>query len=82
MNIEGTFPKNLEERGVMDKDVLPVFPYRDDGLLLYNAIKTYVTKIINYFYGRSNYLFHGDGRRTMKPIMMHPSAYFSAFSRR
>ena len=57
MNIEGTFPKNLEERGVMEKDVLPVYPYRDDGLLLYNAIKTYVTKIINHFYGRFYYKF-------------------------
>ena len=65
MNIEGTFPKNLEERGVMDKNVLPTYPYRDDGLLLYNAIKTYVTKIINYFYGRFNYLFYGYGRHTM-----------------
>ena len=52
MNVEGTFPKHLEERGLMDKDVLPEFPYRDDGLLVYEAIKTYVSKIIKYYYGK------------------------------
>lgn len=36
----------------MDKDVLPVFPYRDDGLLVYEAIKTYISKIIKYYYGK------------------------------
>ena len=52
INIEGTFPKALEERGLMDKDVLPVFPYRDDGLLVYEVIKTYASKIVKHYYGR------------------------------
>lgn len=38
---------------VYDKEVLPNFHYRDDGLLLYNAINTYVTKYVNLYYGKS-----------------------------
>jgi len=50
MDIHGTLPADLEQRGVSDPSVLPDYPYRDDGLLLYNAIDRYVSSIIEARY--------------------------------
>jgi arachidonate 15-lipoxygenase len=33
-----------------DTNQLPHYPYRDDGLLLWNAIQTFVSGYLNYFY--------------------------------
>ena len=43
-------PKTLKERGVDDKEKLPEFYYRDDGLKLWEAIQTFVGKIIGIYY--------------------------------
>lgn len=51
MDIQGTLPQDLEERGVWDLSILPDYPYRDDGLLLYDAIKRYVSSVIEARYG-------------------------------
>ena len=40
---------------ILDEAVLPNYPYRDDGILVYNVIKDYVTNILNIYYGL--YLF-------------------------
>jgi arachidonate 5-lipoxygenase len=48
---EGNFEKQIKNRGVLDPKILPYYPYRDDGVPLYNAITKYVTRAINYFYG-------------------------------
>jgi hypothetical protein len=53
LNIDGNVEKQIEKRGVLDPKVLPHYPYRDDAVPLYNAIKEYVQKVINFFYGRS-----------------------------
>ena len=38
---------------VLDSSVLPgVFHFRDDALLLYDAIKTYVKKYVAHYYGK------------------------------
>ena len=37
---------------VLDPSVLPDYPYRDDGLLLYEAIYRYVSSVIEARYGR------------------------------
>nr|KAG5697381.1 hypothetical protein BaRGS_004107 [Batillaria attramentaria] len=50
VNVEGTLPKALEDRGVLDKNVLPDFPYRDDGLRIYNAVKRYVENYVSLYY--------------------------------
>ncbi|XP_067663283.1 allene oxide synthase-lipoxygenase protein-like [Haliotis asinina] len=47
---DGTLPEDLKKRGVYDKDVLPNFHYRDDGLLLYDTINKYVSKYANLYY--------------------------------
>nr|ABW76418.1 allene oxide synthase/8R-lipoxygenase fusion protein [Gersemia fruticosa] len=43
-------PKALKKRGVDDSTKLPEYYYRDDGLVLWEAIKTLVTEIISIFY--------------------------------
>jgi arachidonate 15-lipoxygenase len=48
-------PKELEDRGMKKKDSedmkqIPHYPYRDDGMLVWNAIKTFVTDYLNHFY--------------------------------
>lgn len=45
-----SFPKEIENRG-MDK--IPHYPYRDDGILVWNAINTFVSGYLNHFYGDS-----------------------------
>ena len=36
---------------VDDPKVLPHYPYRDDSLLLHQAVKKYVTEVLTLFYG-------------------------------
>lgn len=44
------FPRRLKERGVDDQAALPVYPYRDDGLLIWQAIHDWVTAYLNLYY--------------------------------
>lgn len=44
------FPAELKSRGMDDVNQLPHYPYRDDGLLLWNAIHTFVSGFIGHFY--------------------------------
>ncbi|GBG43316.1 hypothetical protein CBR_g76904 [Chara braunii] len=44
-------PDNLKKRGVYDKAVLPYFPYRDAGMLIWNAICKYVRAYLKIYYG-------------------------------
>ena len=39
---------------VDDKDALPDYPYRDDAILLHNAIHNYVKEIVNLYYRKYN----------------------------
>lgn len=43
-------PKELAGRGVEDPDLLPDYPYRDDALLLWNAIGAFVTAYARIYY--------------------------------
>lgn len=40
----------LDSRGVLDDDVLPDYPYRDDGLLVWNAIARWVNAYLSLYY--------------------------------
>ena len=44
------FPTELKNRGMDNPKQLPHYPYRDDGLLLWNAIKTFVSGYLKFFY--------------------------------
>ncbi len=45
-----TFPAALEARGVADPSVLPDYPYRDDGMLVWDALKGFVIAYVNRWY--------------------------------
>ena len=42
-------PKNIQQRGI-ESEFLPEFPYRDDALLLWNAIHHYATQFLQQYY--------------------------------
>ncbi|XP_052249623.1 allene oxide synthase-lipoxygenase protein-like [Dreissena polymorpha] len=50
LNVEGTLPANLKERGVDSPKVVSDYPFRDDALLTYNAILQYVTEYVLLYY--------------------------------
>ncbi|XP_077996559.1 allene oxide synthase-lipoxygenase protein-like [Glandiceps talaboti] len=50
LDVDGTLPNGFKERGVNDPEVLPNYPFRDDALLVFDAIKDYVTDIVKGHY--------------------------------
>jgi arachidonate 15-lipoxygenase len=50
---EFSFPKEIQNRGM---NQIPHYPYRDDGMLLWNAIHTFVTDYLNHFYPSPQYV--------------------------
>lgn len=47
---EAMLPQALRARGVLDADALPDFPYRDDALLLWEAIREWVDAYLRLYY--------------------------------
>lgn len=43
-------PNDLKNRGVDDTTALPYYPYRDDGLLLWNATYAWVQRYVQHYY--------------------------------
>lgn len=43
-------PKQLEQRGVANSDTFPIYPYRDDALLLWQAIQEWVSAYLHLYY--------------------------------
>ncbi|GBG92868.1 hypothetical protein CBR_g57594 [Chara braunii] len=50
---EQALPKDLEKRGVADPQVLPYYPYRDAGMLIWNAMHKYVLTYLKIYYGET-----------------------------
>ena len=44
------FPTELKNRGMNDCERLPHYPYRDDGMLLWDAITNFVSKYLQLYY--------------------------------
>ena len=42
--------KDIEERGVSDRSLLPFYHFRDDGIKIWDAVTIYVKSIIDVFY--------------------------------
>ena len=47
---DSMLPTNLRDRGVDDTVALPDYPYRDDALLLWNAIADWVSDYVEVYY--------------------------------
>lgn len=47
---ESSLPMTLNRRGVDDPQCLPNYPYRDDALLIWNAIHEWVSSYLQLFY--------------------------------
>lgn len=50
MNVEGWLPAELAQRQVDDKEVLPVYEFRDDAISLHTAIYNYVSQVLGTVY--------------------------------
>lgn len=48
------FPKEIENRGMEQVEKLPHYPYRDDGMLVWNAIYTFVSEYLNHYYKKDS----------------------------
>ena len=48
---DGNLKTNLQERGVDAPGALPNYHYRDDAILLWDAIHKYVSAVVNSVYG-------------------------------
>lgn len=44
------FPKEIANRGMDDVKQLPHYPYRDDGMLVWNALKKFVSGYLRLYY--------------------------------
>lgn len=51
---ESSLPKVLKARGIDDVQTLPCYPYRDDGLLIWNAIHEWVSSYLSLFYANDS----------------------------
>ncbi len=57
---DARLPAELATRGVDDPAKLPHYAYRDDGLLVYDAIHRFVTDFVDHYYA-NNAAVVGDG---------------------
>ncbi len=51
---DNMLPNDLRARGVDNADELPEYPYRDDGLLIWNAIFQWVGEYVAVYYANDN----------------------------
>ncbi|XP_041479658.1 polyunsaturated fatty acid 5-lipoxygenase-like [Lytechinus variegatus] len=50
LDVQGSLIGDLQDRGVLDPEVLPNYHYRDDALLVRKAINDYCRAIISHYY--------------------------------
>lgn len=47
---EMMFPRSLERRGVADRSLLPDYPFRDDGVALWTALRAFIADYLAVYY--------------------------------
>uniref|UniRef100_A0A672KT59 Arachidonate 5-lipoxygenase n=1 Tax=Sinocyclocheilus grahami TaxID=75366 RepID=A0A672KT59_SINGR len=45
------FPESVKARGADNKDDLPDYYYRDDGMMVWEAVKSFVSDVVRIYYG-------------------------------
>ncbi|XP_016328325.1 arachidonate 5-lipoxygenase-like [Sinocyclocheilus anshuiensis] len=45
------FPEAMKARGVFNKEDLPNYYYRDDGMMVWEAVKSFVSDVVRIYYG-------------------------------
>uniref|UniRef100_A0A1W7RAZ7 Arachidonate 15-lipoxygenase B n=1 Tax=Hadrurus spadix TaxID=141984 RepID=A0A1W7RAZ7_9SCOR len=58
LDVDGTIPESIRKRGVLDPAILPNYPYRDNAIAIWDAIKRYVTKVVTHFYDCEEKIIH------------------------
>ncbi|MBN3923774.1 lipoxygenase family protein [Nostoc sp. NMS4] len=48
-----TFPRLIKSRQTDDPEILPHFPFRDDGILIWNAVEKFVSEYLQLYYKTS-----------------------------
>ncbi|MCF2148667.1 lipoxygenase [Desmonostoc muscorum LEGE 12446] len=58
------FPDTLINRGVDDTSKLPIYPYRDDGLLIWGAIESWVKEYFSLYYSSDSSVLNDQSLQT------------------
>jgi|GEM_PF-2468508 len=67
------FPRELAKRGVDDRDALPVYPFRDDGLRIWDALRTFVAEYVAHYYPDADSFAGDDELRAWVAELRDPS---------
>lgn len=65
-------PRELKARGVDDRDTLPHYPFRDDGLLLWDALHRFVTAYVQHYYAAPDAMARDDELRAWVEALVDP----------
>ena len=71
---ERTFRRTLSDRGVLDREVLPGYWFRDDALALHGAIERYVEAILRRVYPEPWMLAEDDELQAWAAELVSPEA--------
>ncbi|MDF5730975.1 MAG: lipoxygenase family protein [Rhizonema sp. PD38] len=66
------FPDTLKSRGVDDVSKLPTYPYRDDGLLIWGAIESWVKEYFSLYYSNDLSVLNDKDLQTWASTLISP----------
>ncbi|XP_060586277.1 allene oxide synthase-lipoxygenase protein-like [Ruditapes philippinarum] len=72
LDVDGTLPNDIKERGLDGSSCLPDFYYRDDAMEIYNAILKYVQKYINLYYASDKEVLNDEELQQWRKEMVAP----------
>lgn len=72
IDLEGTLPADLRQRGVDDPELLKQYHFRSDALLIYEAIKKYVTDYLKIYYDTDDTVLADEEIQNWRAEMVKP----------